>query len=307
MIYIYLFLAIVALLWSGGALAASLTNLSKRLRISAFLVSFLLMAAATSMPELFVGIMSGLGGEGSLAFGTIIGSNIADIALVLGVLLIINGSITVKGAINRRESIWVAILAMFPVLLALDGTLSRIDGVILVLGFILYAWQLVKNSHFFQKVNNIKANPKFWQDLVKFIGAIVVLIIASRYTVIYAEKIASDINIPIILIGIFLVALGTSLPELVFAIRSSQSGNSRLSLGDIVGSIVFNATIILGISALVSPIHLGAISEYYISAVALLILVTYFVYANYQNRVLNRNWGYALVAFYFVFLIVELV
>ena len=258
------------------------------------------------MPELFVGIMSGLEGEGSLAFGTIIGSNIADIALVLGVLLIINGTVIVKGAINRRESIWVAILAMLPVLLVLDRTLSRIDGVILVLAFVLYAWQLMKNSHFFQKVYDIKANPRFWQDVAKFVASIVVLIVASRYTVVYAERIATEINIPIILIGIFLVALGTSLPELVFAIRSSQSENSGLSLGDIIGSIVFNATIILGISALVSPIHLGAISEYYISAAALLILVSYFVCANYKNKILSRNWGFALVAFYLVFLLVEI-
>lgn len=307
MIYVYLLVSIIVLLWSGGALAASLTTLSKRLHISAFLISFLLMAAATSMPELFVGIMSGVEGEGSLAFGTAIGSNIADIALVLGVLLIINGAITIKGTINKRESVWVAILAMLPILLVLDKTLSRIDGVILILGFALYAWQLLKNSHFFQKVNNVKANPGFWQDFLKFIVSVIILIFASRYTVIYAEEIAHDLNIPIMLIGIFLVAIGTSLPELVFAIRSTQSENPRLSLGDIVGSIVFNATIILGVSAFINPIYLSAVSEYYISAIALLILLVYFVYANYQNKILNRNWGYGLVAFYLLFLIIELI
>ncbi len=264
------------------------------------------MATATSMPELFVGVMSGLEGEGSLAFGTSIGSNIADVALILAILLIINGTISVKGAITRRESVWVAILAMLPVLLILDKTLSRIDGVILILAFVLYVWQLLKSSHFFQKVEQAKDNHRFWIEVGKVAISIVVLLVASRFTVIYAKDIALSLSVPIFLVGILLAPIATTLPELIFAIKSSQKNTPKLSLGDIVGSIVFNATIVLGISSLINPIVIDGFSKYIISAVALFLVIAYFVYANYQNKVLSRNWGIALIAFYLLFLIAEI-
>lgn len=288
-------------------LADVLGKMSKRLKVSAFLISFLFMAAATTMPELFVGVISSIEGEGGLAFGTVIGSNIANIALILGFLLIINSKVSVRGEISRQQSVLLAAISLLPLLLISDKILSRIDGVILLCAFVFYCWQLIKNSYFFRQIEKVKSDSNFWFEIGKFVVAVFILLLASRYTVKYAQEIALSMNLPIIIIGIFIVSLGASLPEMIFAIRSSQSDNPHLSMGDIIGSVVFNATIILGVSSIIRPIVVENIHQYLIAGLALFLVMLYFIMANYHSKLFSRKWGIILILFYITFLVVELV
>jgi len=305
MAFLGLAVSLAVLIWSGGVLAAVLTRLSRSLHVSSFVISFVLMAGATTLPEFSVGVISSLEGTGTLAFGTVIGSNIANIALVLGLLLLLNGRLQVKGVIRRREAFWAAVLALVPLLLAADGRLSRIDGAVLVLGFCAYLAQLLHNARFFHKMDEARADPTFWRDLGLFVLFVALLLLSSRWAVHFAVQIADLLGVPVFVIGLFLVAVGTSLPEIVFAIRATLAKNPLLAFGDITGAVVFNASLVLGTAALIQPIVLESLKEYQVAAVALFLVLTYLVLAVHTGRMMSRVWGIALFAVYAVFTALE--
>ncbi len=305
MIWLGLVIALAALVWSGGMLATVLGRLARSLQVSSFLISFMLMAAATSVPELSVTIVSSLQHQGSLAFGTVVGSNIANIALVMGVLMLLSGRIKIRSAIRRREAAWAGGLALLPILLAMDGTLSRADGGALLLGFGAYVTQLLRNAHFFHKAEAVKGDPTFWRDLVLFALLVTLLLFSSRWVVHFAVDIAQLMGIPLFVIGLFVLAIGTSLPELVFAIRSSLAHDPLLSMGDITGSIVFNASVILGVGAMISPIKLQSPSHYLLSAGTLAVLLVYLWLATHTDKVTSRLWGGILLVVYAAFVALE--
>lgn len=302
-----LIISLIFLIWSGSALVSTLTRLSGALRISFFVVSFLLMAGATSIPELFVSISSAFEGSTSLAFGTVVGSNIADIALVLGVLLILNNGVKVEGSIRRYDSYLMALVALLPFILIIDGSLSRIDGVILLIAFVFYLSFLLRGARFFSKIRETKPNINLVRDISIFIVAVIILLVSSHYVVGSSISIARDLNFPVVIVGLILIALGTSLPELVFAFRSSKENKAEMSLGDITGSVVFNATLILGIAAVISPFELTSRFTYLISGIMTLILFAYFVYGVSNEKVFRRPFGYLLIALYIIFALVEII
>ena len=305
MIWLGLVVSLAVLVWSGGALASVLGRLAGALKVSSFIISFVLMAAATSVPELSVGIVSSLEGKGSLSFGNVVGSNIANIALVMGVLMLLSGRLKIRSVIRRREAAWAAGLALLPLLLALDGKLSRGDGAALLLAFLAYMAQLLRSSRFFHEADGVKGDPRFWRNVAMFVGLVAVLVYSSRWVVYFAVEAAGLLGVPVFVIGLFVLAIGTSLPELVFAIRSSLAGDPLLSMGDITGSIVFNASVVLGITALISPVKLQSVSHYLASAVTLLALLLYLVLATHTEKATSRLWGGILLAVYVGFVAFE--
>lgn len=307
MIFVYLIIALIFLVSSGGTLVSALTRLSGRFKLSFFVISFLLMAGATSVPELFVAIQSAFNNETALAFGTVVGSNIADISLVLGVLLILSPGIKISGSIKRFDSIAMAFVALVPFALVIDGGLSRIDGILLLVIFSLYLFNLLQSSKFFKKIKHLEKSPHLLRDIVIFIVAVVVLLISSHYTVFYATEVAGFLKLPVMLVGLILIALGTSLPELVFAFRASKEEKPELSLGDITGSIVFNATLILGLAATISPFEIISPSAYLISGIFTALLFAYFVIGVINEKAFKRPFGFALLAFYLLFVILEII
>lgn len=300
-----LLVSVAVLVWTGGALAAVLGRLAQSLKVSSFLISFVMMAAATTVPELSVGILSSLQGQGSLVFGTAVGSNIANIALVMGVLMLLSGRLRIRSVLRRREASWAAGLALLPVLLAADGTITRAEGVVLLLALGAYMGQLLRSARFFHETDGLKGDPTFRRDLVLFAVLVGVLLYSSHWAVQFAVQVAELLGVPLFVIGLFVLAVGTSLPELVFAIRSAQAGDPLLALGDITGAIVLNATFILGIAALISPIELGAISPYIRSAVVLATLLVYLVLATHSERFTSRVWGLGLLGVYSAFVVAQ--
>jgi len=307
MIFVYLIIALVFLVWSGGALVSTLTRLSGRFKVSFFVISFLMMAGATSVPELFVAIQSAFDNETALAFGVVVGSNIADIALVLGTLLILNPQIQISSSIKRFDSVAMAFVAIVPFILIIDRNLSRIDGVILIIVFALYLFNLLQSSKFFKKIQHTEKSPHLLKDIIVFILAVVTLLISSHYVVLYSTEVASFLRLPVMLVGLILVSLGTSLPELVFAYRASKEKKPELSLGDITGSVVFNAALILGVAAIISPFELASPLNYLIPAIFTAILFAYFIIGVINEKALRKPFGFVLVAFYISFIILELI
>ncbi len=305
MVWLGLLVALAVLVWSGGALAKVLERLARALNVSSFVVALVLMAAATTVPELSVGIISSLQGEGVLIFGTTVGSNIANLALVGGVLMLLSGRLKIRSVLRRREATWAGGLALLPLLLALDGRLTRAEGGVLLLAFVAYMAQLLRSARFFHQAEEVKGDPFFWRDLAFFAVLVAVLLYSSHWAVKFAVQAAELVGIPLYVIGLFVLAVGTSLPELVFAIRCSLAREPLLALGDITGAVVLNATFIMGLCALIAPVQLEAFSHYLSSAGVLVFLLVYLVLATHSEKLTSRLHGAALLAVYAAFVALE--
>jgi len=310
-LYIILFLASVYILVKSGAIAVkNLVAVARYLRISEYVLAFILMALATSLPEFFIGINSALSKTSILSLGNVIGSNIVNLSFVLGAVVIIAKGIRIESKIAKRDAWLVFFISILPVLLLIDKNLSRADGAILLIAFIWYFRRILKDKEAFKKRMNHVARTveEFWRfikDLIVFILAIVILLGSSWAVVKTAELIAQGLNLTLALIGLILVAIGTSLPELVFGIKSVITKHEGMNLGNLIGSTVINSTLILGITVLVFPIKIEDFNLILTSGLLMILtilIVNFFITT--KDKISLRE-GIILIGLYILFLIIE--
>jgi len=302
-----IFLASIGLLiLSGSILVKSLTKLASFLKVSQFALSFILMALATSLPELGVGIVSAINKIPNLALGTVIGSNIADLTIVIGVAVLLSKRIKVEPQSVRTDSFIMFFISLLPIVLFLLGNgLSRIDGAILVLVFIAYSYWIIKEREKFRKQtkNRIKRYESILHTVL-FIFGVGLLYLSSELVVKYGKLISLDLGLKEIMIGLFLVAFGTSLPEIVFEVSSAIKGYSDMALGNIMGSVVCNSTLVLGVASLIFPITANFLL--FLTSAIFMVIIT-FLFVAFVNSGKELTWleGLSLLMLYGFFIMVE--
>lgn len=283
----------------------SLIMIARFLKMSEFAVSFILMATATSLPELFVGINAALDGNSVLALGNIIGSNIVDLTLVVGITVLLVQNIRVRSAIAKKDSAYMFLLSTFPFIFLLDGSLSRLEGITLVCFYLLYISRLLKMKNEFSKYPNHVSAKKAFYSLLHFLIGMILLIGISKILIFAAEKLAINLGIPLPLIGLVLVAIGTSLPELIFETKAVKKSHSEMVLGDLMGSVITNATLVLGITAIINPIEIQVKSIFYSSIIFLFFVLLLFNIFIRTERKLETIEAIILIFVYIGFIIVE--
>jgi cation:H+ antiporter len=298
-------LSLSVLVVSGSWLVKSGTKLSRFLHIPEFVVGFGLMALATSLPELFVGITSALNKTPAIALGTVIGSNIANLTLIMGVGVLLAKNVRVKTKDAGVDSKVMVIITILPLVLMIVGrTLSRMDGFILMGSFIAYYIYVFKRTKEYSKEldNNIPRRQAVFYSFL-FLISLALLFVSADYTVLYGSSVAEEINFPPIFIGLFLIAFGTSLPELVFGIRSMISGHTEMSLGNLIGSNIANIGLILGITAIIFPIQ--AQFTLFLTAAIYMIIVSLVFAAFVESKKFTSIAGIALIMMYIFFIFIE--
>ena len=296
-------LSLVIVLKASDLAIFGISNYARKLGISNYLIGFLVVAVGTSLPELVAAVTGALTRQTDLVFGTIIGSNISDLTLVLGIMVIAGGTIKIEHPIVGKTFFRTLLLVALPLLLVLDGVISRPDGVILVCGFIAYVASLWIKEGKLGKMKKVKLKH-LWRDGLIFAGAIVALLIGARLLIYSASQIAAIAGISPYVIGLTLIALGTSLPEVLVEVKSILKGISALAFGDLIGSIIANSTLVLGIVAIINPIIINPIiinpwSVVFASAFMLgtVLLGLYFM----TKKVITWKHGVLLVGIYAVF------
>ncbi|MEM4282516.1 MAG: sodium:calcium antiporter [Candidatus Woesearchaeota archaeon] len=301
----------LVLVFAGSLLVRAVSRMASFLRLSEFVTAFILMAFSTSLPELFVGIASALAAKPALSLGNVIGSNIADIAFVGGIISLIGRKIALKGAEGaqiKKQAFWMVLISALPVVLMfIDGELSRFDGFILVAVFLFYLSTLVKQR---PKMHGRIENsfPK-WEVVLSplvFIFGLFLLFYSAEYVVRYGSALALDLRIPTILVGLFFIAIGTSFPELIFETTAVLKHHPEMALGDLLGSVVMNSTAVLGVTALIYPI-IGNLVLFLASAVFMMAVAIVFTAFIHSARKLDLHLGIALLMLYVLFVIVELI
>ena len=250
-------LGLVVLLFSGDALVRGAVNLALRLGIPALVVGLTVVAFGTSAPELIVSVNAARAGQAGIAVGNVVGSNIVNILLILGLPLLIA---TLRSSeIDTRRSYAVMLLATFGfAALAFTGPLTWWHGLILLGGLTLMLWDNYRlaMAHRQAGADVESADPSIgWAGIVLFIVAgLLGLAIGARLLVDSAVNIASAWGVSETVIGLTLVAIGTAMPELVTAIIAAMRGHAGVAMGNVIGSNTFNILGILGVTALVARV-----------------------------------------------------
>ncbi len=249
---------LAVLIAGADLLVRGAAQLARVLGLSPFAIGVTVVAFGTSAPELFASIGAALQGVEDLAIGNVIGSNIANILLILGA-----GAMIAPIGIHRRVR-----MVEIPIMLAITGAsvallidaqLTRLDGALLVLGLIGYVCFVVRSHKvdIMHEGEEVVAHPRSaWIDVLMIAGGVLALGIGAKALVFGATGVAVRVGVPAGIVGTTVVALGTSLPELAATVRAALAKESDIAVGNVVGSNIFNLLSVLGITALIQPLGL---------------------------------------------------
>ena len=227
--------------------------IARKFKIPQLIIGLTIVAMGTSAPETAVSLTAAFKGNADITIGNVVGSNILNVLIVLGVTASITSLPVGKSTIRVELPFTMFISALF-MLLGMDGMITLADGVILIILFVLYIayliWSAKKNP---EEIEEIKELP-LWKALVATVGGLALVVFGSDLTVDAAKELARFFGMSDRFIGLTVVALGTSLPELVTSATAARKGNADMAIGNIVGSNIFNILFVVGLSALVIPI-----------------------------------------------------
>lgn len=250
---------IIMLYFGAEGLVRGSASVALRKGISPLVVGLTIVAFGTSSPEFVVSMSAAFKGNAGIAVGNIVGSNICNIALILGISALIT-PIKVNIKLIKTDIIIMIIVSIMLYVMILDGTIGRIDGTILFLGIIVYTWFTLYMAKKEKRDSDSQVTTngrKPFKDYLFIIGGLIVLIIGANFFIDGAVKIAKVLHVSDVIIGLSVVALGTSLPEMATSIVAAVKKESDISIGNIVGSNIFNILCILGVAALIQPMVLS--------------------------------------------------
>lgn len=257
-----LIVGLILLVWSSDVFIEGAASTAQHLSISPLVIGVVVLGFGTSMPEVVVATLASLDNSPGLAVGNAVGSNIANIALVLGVTAII-APIVVKSSILKRELPILLAISFGAYLLVLDGSLDFIDGIILAIALVIVmTWMIKANKSLdpadplaSETQHELEEMPELTKNraLLYLVGGLVILMISAKMMVAGAVDIAQYFEVPEVIIGLTIIAIGTSLPELAAAIAAARKNEADLMIGNIVGSNLFNTLAVLAVPALLAP------------------------------------------------------
>ena len=247
------------LVWGADRFVAGASAMAKNLRIPPMIIGLTIVSLGTSFPEIMVSAMASISGNSDLGIGNALGSNIANIGLVLGFTAVV-APLSVKSLTLRREMPVLFLVMFLAFALMADGDLNRWDGMVLLAGVGALLWWLVKlgkrerHDPIEEEFSDvIPAHMPMKISVIWFIVGLLVLLFSSRLVIWGAVVIAQRLGISDLVIGLTIVAIGTSLPELVASIMSVLKNEAELAIGNVIGSNMFNLLAVLSMPALIHP------------------------------------------------------
>jgi cation:H+ antiporter len=251
---ILLFALGIALLWVGTeAVLRRVPRLAAWLRVSPLVVTVLLVAVMTSLPEFTVSLFASLRGQPAAAVGNVVGSNFVTLTFVAG-LCALWRPIVVGPTIRQRESSWMILAAALLLVVAMDGVISRLDGVILVIAYGPYFWATLNDAREQRHEVPSSSSARPWLDVAIFVAGVGMIVLGANWVVEHGSRIASELGMSDLLVGVTFYAFGTSLPELAIALGAVLRRQADVTLGEIYASNIFTGLVVAGALCLVRPL-----------------------------------------------------
>lgn len=297
---------------------------AKKFKIPSIVVGLTIVAMGTSLPELAVSLSAALNGSNEIAISNVVGSNIFNLIVVLGVCAVISPIAVDKSVMKRDMPFMLGITALLVLVYAdfllpwtgfeksgeLVGLLSRFDGVILLVLFVSYLLFTVRVALKHRKEalaseEEEKNKTKLWLSIIFIVGGIIAIKFGGDFVVDSASKLATTFGMSETLVGLTIVAVGTSLPELVTSIVAARKNETSLAIGNVVGSNIFNILFILGISSTICPINV--IMESLVDTVIVLVVsLLVFVFGRTKDKI-NRTEGTVMVLIYVIYMVYAII
>ena len=259
---IYIVFGILMVLWGAGKLTDGATSIAAKMKIPPMIIGLTVVAMGTSMPEFFVSFVSALKGTSDLAVGNVVGSNIFNTMLIVGTTALVTPMVIAKSTV--KKDIPFAVLASAMLLpMAIDGSISRIDAAVLFavfIAFMLYTVRSAKKDKDSGNEDEVKEMP-VWRAVAFLVLGLACLIVGSNLFVDGATVVASLLGVSEAVIGLTVVAGGTSLPELATSVVAARKGQCAIAMGNVIGSNVFNILMILGITGMIHPMSIIGITR----------------------------------------------
>lgn len=301
--FVIFVVAMAILIWGADLLIDQSERIALKFKIPEFIIGATLVALGTSLPEMAASIAASLNGKPDIAISNVIGSNILNITLVLAAVFLITAKINPARDFFAKDSTWALVPVLVFILMVLDGTISRFDAALLLLlmgAYLLFLLQDAKNIPQ-DGLDEIDVSTFSWMKILPVLfGGMVLVIIGAHFTVESASEIARDFGISEWIIGIIMISLGTSLPELVVSISAAMKGKVDMAIGNIIGSNMANTTVVLGAAALVNPMAINAPA--YIFDIATMIIATLLLVFITANKLYNKSAGISLIIILGLFL-----
>ena len=305
--YIIFITSLAILIYGADLIISQSEKVALRFGISEYIIGATLIAFGTSLPEMAASISANLNGKPALSISNIVGSNILNITLVLGIVLILSKNVKTRREFFEKDSSW----ALFPVLIFIAaifgdrGEISQFVGfmfILLMFAYILFLLRYDKDTLEIADINEdeLKKDFNWLKTTIFLIVGFIMVVYGADYTVKSASSIAKSFGVSDWIVGVVLVALGTSMPELVVSVSAALKGKADMAIGNIIGSNMANITMALGMTALAKPIKLDfAQYSYDIATMLIATLMLVFITA---NKMYSKPAGISLLVLLGIFM-----
>lgn len=306
---ILLLVGLVLILLGANFLTDGAAALAKRFNISSLVIGLTIVAFGTSAPELTVSVVSAINGSAELAIGNVVGSNIFNILMIVGVTAVVAPIRITRGTLTKE--IPLAILSSVVVLICAndlflgtgtENVINRADGLLMLCFFLIFLGYTFAIAHNYsdEESAEIKSLP-VWRCVVYIIGGLAALIFGGRLFVDGSSEIARSLGVGESIIGLTLVAMGTSLPELATSVVAALKKNPEIAIGNVIGSNLFNVFFVLGASAAISPLPLGGITNFDLLYLLGASVLMFFVGKYHKERMITRAEGIVMILAYVIY------
>lgn len=254
---------VVLVLWGADRLTDGAVALAERMEIPQIVIGLTIVALGTSAPEFCVSLVSALKGTADLAVGNVVGSNIFNTMFIVGVAAMVAPMTILPSTVKKDVPVALLASVALTVMVLMDGDLSRVDAALLFVGFLAFMWVTLRGAKGSHAIEQEQAAPRGY-SVLKSVGLLVLglacLVVGSNIFVDGATSVAQTLGVSEAVIGLTIVAGGTSLPELATSVVAARKGNSGIAIGNVLGSNVLNILLILGAAGLICPMQVQGIT-----------------------------------------------
>lgn len=287
---LYILVGVVVVLWGADRLTEGAVGVAERLHIPQLVIGLTIVAIGTSMPEFCVSFVSALKGTADLAVGNVVGSNIFNSLMIVGITAMVAPMTILKNTV-RLDIPFALLASIILAAFCYDGELTRLDAGILFVLFVVFMFITLQHAKRGEKKEESEENEEakeqgeempVWKIVLLILVGLACLVLGSNVFVDGATKVATALGISDAVIGLTVVAMGTSIPELATSVVAARKGNSGIAIGNVLGSNVFNILLVIGLTGVISPMHIQGITWIDLSMLILsMVLLLLFSYTKY--------------------------
>jgi len=306
---LFIFAVSIFLIIKGATLSTKYSfRIADNFKISKYVVGFIMVAIISIVPEIFVSLNAAIAGVPSLALGTLFGSNIADLTLVFAIVIFFAGrSIKIESKILKENIIYPFFL-LIPIVLGFDGFYSRWEGLGLIIAGLIFYYLALRNNtkdeeEAEESILELKTNKK--KDVYFLIASMAALLVGSHFVVVSAVDIAASLKVSSAVIGMLAIGVGTTMPELFFCLSAVKRNHDSLAIGDVLGTVLADATIVVGFLALIDPFAFPQ-KIIYIAGIFMVASSFLLFFFMRTGKTLSKNESYLLFFFWLLFVVVEI-